>query len=94
MFWPLYLGGTLVAGSLLSALIFRRERTLRRLSESVSSAHGSSLSGDRTSVRSLLGVVLAFAITQLPVEETRIKLLRLGSLEHWGSLLGLFDLDQ
>ena len=45
-------------------------------------------------LRTLLGVVVAFTLTQLPVDELKVKLLRLGALSHWGALLSLFDLDQ
>eukprot|EP00966_Prymnesium_polylepis_P144825 3344168-Prymnesium_polylepis.2 len=41
-----------------------------------------------------MGIMLAFALTNLPVEEVKLKLIRLGALGHWGNLLGLFDLDQ
>ena len=94
VYWPLYLGGALMATSMLSALIFRREGTLRRLTNHVSSAHASSIAADNISMRNLVGVVLAFGVTQLPVEETRMKLLKVGALGAWSSVLGLFDPDQ
>ena len=46
------------------------------------------------SVRQLVGLTMAFALTQLPVEETKLKLLAAGGLQGWAALLGCFELDQ
>ena len=46
------------------------------------------------SVRQLIGLTMAFALTQLPVEETKLKLLAAGGLQGWAALLGCFELDQ
>lgn len=94
--WPLYAASGVAAGGLLAAVIFRRERTLRAVNESVVSASSTAAlsSQGMPPLRTLLGVVVAFTLTQLPVDELKVKLLRLGALSHWGALLSLFDLDQ
>ena len=91
--WPILAGGALAVGLLLSGVALRRKALLRRLQSGVDIVPAGGLIAD-VSVRQLVGLTMAFALTQLPVEDTKLKLLHAGGLQGWGALLGCFELDQ
>lgn len=91
--WPIIAGGVLGVGLLLSGLALKRQAWLQKVQSRVDIVPSGGMIAD-VSVRQLVGLTMAFALTQLPVEETKLKLLAAGGLQGWGALLGCFELDQ
>ena len=91
--WPIIAGGVLGVGLLLSGLALKRQAWLQKVQSRVDIVPSGGMIAD-VSVRQLIGLTMAFALTQLPVEETKLKLLAAGGLQGWGALLGCFELDQ
>ena len=91
--WPIIAGGALGVGLLLSGLALKRQAWLQKVQSRVDIVPSGGTIAD-VSVRQLIGLTMAFALTQLPVEETKLKLLAAGGLQGWAALLGCFELDQ
>ena len=77
--WPLILGGVGAAGVVLAGLLTRRDRLLWRVQEYVEVAPTLSETGSMLQVG---GLMVAFALTQLPVEELKLRLLAGGALQE------------
>ena len=90
--WPILAGGALAVGLLLSGMAIKRRGFLARVQSNLNIGAGNLISD--VSVRQLIGLTMAFTITQLPVEDVKVKLLAAGGLQGWGALLGCFELDQ
>lgn len=92
--WPLYAGGALAVGVLGAGLLFQRESVLRRVHGCIEPVNMlSPVDADGMSTRSLFGLVLAFSLTQLPVDELKLKLLAVGALQRWGELAASYDIE-
>ena len=91
--WPILTGAALAVGLLLSGLAMKRQRLLARMQSTV---HGVPMGGQvaDVSVRQLMGLTLAFTLTQLPIEDVKLKLLAADGLRGWGALLACFEVDQ
>mmetsp|Transcript_57637 Transcript_57637/g.95288 ORF Transcript_57637/g.95288 Transcript_57637/m.95288 type:complete len:504 (+) Transcript_57637:42-1553(+) len=92
--WPLYAGGVLAFGVMTAGIFAKRDRLLARAQAYVDAGPTvGGLTSETASFQQIGGLMLAFSLTQVPVEELKLKMLACGALEHWTKLVGCFDLD-
>ena len=92
--WPLYGGAVLAVGCLIGGLVVRRESFLRKAQGKVALPPGG-IMGSEVSVFGLGGLSVAFMLTQLPVDELRVRLLgNHDALRKWAALAAYYDLEQ
>ena len=92
--WPLYGGAVLAVGCLIGGLVVRRESFLRKAQSKVALPPGGIMASE-VSVFGLGGLSVAFMLTQLPVDELRVRLLgNHDALRKWAALAACYDLEQ
>ena len=82
--WPLYGGAVLAVGCLIGGLVVRRESFLRKAQGKVALPPGGIMASE-VSVFGLGGLSVAFMLTQLPVDELRVRLLGARELTRNGA---------
>ena len=84
----------LAVGCLIGGLVVRRESFLRKAQSKVALPPGGIMASE-VSVFGLGGLSLAFMLTQLPVDELRVRLLgNHDALRKWAALAACYDLEQ
>ena len=91
--WPAYAGGAIVFGALAGGMLLRRESVLSRIQSNVEPANAFGVAGQGSSTGQFVGLMAAFLLTQVPVEEVKLRLLKEDALKRWGAIVGCFDLD-
>ncbi|EOD32878.1 hypothetical protein EMIHUDRAFT_455934, partial [Emiliania huxleyi CCMP1516] len=91
--WPLAAGGALAASILLAGVAAKRERLVARVQACVEESGPQGLASDGASLLQIGGLMLAFSLAQLPVDELKLRLLASGAVQQWGQLVASFEAD-
>jgi len=93
--WPLHAGLALIAATFVAAGLSKREGFVARVSSLVEpAAVANSDSSDGRNFGHFVGMLFAFCLTQVPVEEIKIRLLEGEAVERWAQLVGCFDFEE